>query len=144
MKLYIETGNSAFFDYLLNEELTRILSEVATRLAQLPDSACLGEQKLYDMNGNAVGWVNPQAQRACPAEDVFTLEIETGNAAFGDGGLGLELAAVIQRAIPLLLRGETSFDVRDTNGNVVGQARVMAGVEEDEVFKEADHGGPEN
>lgn len=136
MKLFIETGNSAFFDYPLNAELTRILSEVATRLERLPDSACVHEQKLCDVNGNVVGWVNPQAQRVCPAEDVFTLQIDTGNAAFEDAGLGHELAAVIQRAIHLLLRGETSFDVRDTNGNVVGHGHVIA---EAEVSSESDH-----
>lgn len=51
----------------------------------------------------------------------FTLTINTDNAAFDDNLLVSELTACADKALQRIYRGETSGNVRDTNGNTVGR-----------------------
>lgn len=55
---------------------------------------------------------------------MFTLKIETDNAAFGDGNITderYELARILREVAKRLESGEDSGAVRDVNGNKVGQ-----------------------
>lgn len=51
---------------------------------------------------------------------MFTLEIETDNAAFGDNNLLIETARILRDAANKVEQGEHPGTLRDVNGNKVG------------------------
>lgn len=55
---------------------------------------------------------------------MFTLTVKTGNEAFSDGNLALELARILRKAAERLEAGETDGRLRDCNGNTVGTFTV--------------------
>lgn len=60
--------------------------------------------------------------------NMFTLKIETHNAAFGDdeneGGRAAEVARILHDAADRIGEGDTSFNLLDYNGNAVGTAKL--------------------
>lgn len=52
---------------------------------------------------------------------MLRLEIETGNAAFADGGQAAEVARILRQAASKIERGSHSGPLHDLNGNTVGR-----------------------
>ena len=121
MHLFIDTGNAAFSGENHAPELARIIKELAGALSDYSEEACQTERALRDINGNTVGWVNQGAQPAESRPDRLVLEIRTGNAAFDDSNFGPELSSILSDAALKIEQGFDKFNLRDTNGNIVGE-----------------------
>lgn len=52
------------------------------------------------------------------------LHINTGNAAFEDDNKGYEVARIFEVAAEIFSQGEKEFNLRDVNGNTVGEVRL--------------------
>jgi hypothetical protein len=54
-----------------------------------------------------------------------TIKIQMDNAAFSDGNHGAELADILQDLANKVRQGETERRLRDTNGNPVGDFKII-------------------
>lgn len=120
IRAYIETGNSAFEGEGKDHEVARILSEAADKI----ENGGM-DFKLYDFNGNVVGWIKESDKPfdLQPGDYVF-LEMETGNAAFEDQVKELEVARILRVAAEKVRDGRQEFRLMDINGNSVGELRT--------------------
>lgn len=117
-----ETGNAAFVDAGVNEEVARIIDFAAEKMRDHPAGLAGLGFPLRDLNGNRVGQV--EVLDARPADKVgegaVRLIIETGSAAFDEDALG-EVARILREAALAVGNGQDEFSLRDANGNSVGE-----------------------
>lgn len=62
---------------------------------------------------------------------MFKLQIDTGNAAFDDGSLKLEVARILRDVADRLEVGAYVNKLRDINGNTVGSVELIIDEEEE-------------
>lgn len=122
IRLNIELGNAAFEEAGKEYEVARI---VAAAAAKIENGAF--DFKLFDVNGNSVGWAmeTDDGFEPEPAESYVIVEMETGNAAFEDKGF--ECARILREAAVKIADGNLDFKLLDLNGNTVGKVGEVEG-----------------
>lgn len=129
LKIIINTDNAAFEDGCKELEVARIIAVAADKV----EGDCF-DSKLYDINGNPVGRLaeNDNTPDMESGRNYVTLEIKTDNAAFDDNGKGGECACILRQAAAKMRDGDLDFNLRDSNGNIVGKVQQVVGEVVDE------------
>lgn len=118
--LTIQTSNDAFADGNKIYEIGRILEVAASKV-----EGGAKDFLLRDVNGNTVGKAYFGEDLPAATDDAVVLSFSTGNAAFEDAGVDWESARILRDAAERVRDGSLEFNLRDINGNSVGDLKEV-------------------